>query len=148
VSGWLRNPRVQGIGDALVAAVLAVASLVPILVKGDPSWGRPRALAVALALLSTVPVAWRARRPLTALAVVLAANAGCVYAAAPQQAAFQPFIALTLTAYSAGSRAEGRRALWVPPLLAVAMTPVFIAAGLRGQTSSPRLSQFSLSPTR
>ena len=142
MASWLRDPRVQGIGDALLAAVLAVASMLPILVKGDRSWGRPEALAVALALVSTVPVAWRARRPLTALAVVLAANAACAWAAAPRQAAFQPFIALTLTAYSAGSRAEGRRALWVPPLLVVAMTPVFIAARLRGQQSGNIIPSF------
>jgi signal transduction histidine kinase len=142
VPSWLRNPRVQGIGDALLAVVLAVTSVLPVLAVGDPSWGRPKALAVALALLSTVPVAWRARRPLTALAIVLAANAACIYAAAPHQAAFQPFIALTLTAYSAGSRAEGRRALWVPPLLVAAATPVFAAARLHGQDSGNIIPSF------
>jgi signal transduction histidine kinase len=133
---------VQGTGDALLAVVLAVTSVVPVLVKHDPSWGRPEALGVALALLSTGPVAWRARRPLTALAIVLAANAGCIYAAAPHQAAFQPFVALTLTAYSAGSRAEGRRALWVPPLLVVVTTPVFVAARLHGQYSGNIIPSF------
>ena len=49
---------------------------------------------MALGLLSTVPVAWRARQPLTASAIVLAANGACIYAAAPHQAAFQPFVAL------------------------------------------------------
>jgi signal transduction histidine kinase len=142
VASWLRNPRVQGTGDALLAVVLAVISVVPILVKDDPSWGRPKALALALALLSAVPVAWRARWPLTALAIVLAANAACIYAAAPHQAAFQPFVALTLTAYSAGSRAEGRRALWVPPLLVVAATPVFVAARLHGQQSGNIIPSF------
>jgi len=39
----------------------------------------------------------------------------CIYAAAPHEAAFQPFVALVLAGYSAGSRAEGRRALWVRP---------------------------------
>jgi len=142
MESWLRNPRMQGTGDALLAVVLAVTSVVPVLVKHDPSWGRPEALGVALALLSTVPVAWRARRPLTALAIVLAANAACIYAAAPHQAAFQPFVALVLTAYSAGSRAEGRRALWVPPLLVVATTPVFVAARLHGQDSGNIIPSF------
>ena len=135
MASWLRNPRVQGIGDALLAVVLAVTSVLPVLVIGDPSWGRPKALGVALALASTVPVAWRARRPLTAFAIVLGANAACIYAATPHEAAFQPFVALTLTAYSVGSRAEGRRALWMPPALVAASAPAFAAARLHGQHS-------------
>jgi signal transduction histidine kinase len=141
VESWLRNPRVQGIGDALLALVLAVTSVVPV-IGGDPSWGRPIALGVALALLSTVPVAGRARFPLSAAAIVLGANAACIYAAAPHQAAFQPFVALTLTAYSAGSRAEGRRALWVPPVLAAASVPVFVAAVEHGQSSGNAIPSF------
>jgi signal transduction histidine kinase len=134
ISNLLRNPRVQGTGDAVLAAFMAVSSVLPVL-TGDPSWGRPRALGVALALLSTVPVAWRSRRPLTMAAIVLGANGACIYAAAPHQAAFQPFVALVLTGYSVGSRAEGRRALWAPPLLLAASAPVFVAARLHGQDS-------------
>jgi signal transduction histidine kinase len=130
----LRNPRVQGTGDAVLAGLMAVSSVVPVL-GGDPSWGRPKTLGVVLGLLSTVPVAWRARRPLTVAAIVLGANGACIYAAAPHQAAFQPFVALTLAGYSVGSRAEGRRALWVPPLLLAASAPVFVAARLHGQHS-------------
>ena len=142
MESWLRNPRVQGIGDALLAGVLAVLSVLPVLAGGDPSWGRPKALGVALGLASTVPVAWRARWPLTAFAIVLGANAACIYAAAPHQAAFQPFVALTLTAYSVGSRAEGRRALWMPPLLVAASAPVFVAARLHGQQSGNIIPSF------
>jgi signal transduction histidine kinase len=134
VENWLRNPRVQGTGDVVLAVLLALSSVAPVL-DGDPSWGKPKALGVALALLSTVPVAWRARRPLTAFAIVLGANAACIYAAAPHQAAFQPFVALVLTGYSVGSRAEERRALWVPPVLLAASVPVFVAARLHGQDS-------------
>ena len=135
MENWLRNPRVQGTGDAVLAAFLAATSVLPVLAVGDLSWGHPKALGVALGLLSTVPVAWRARRPLTAFAIVLFANGACIYAAVPNGAAFQPFVALTLTAYSVGSRAEGRRALWVPPVLVVASVPVFVAARLHGQDS-------------
>jgi len=135
VENWLRNPRVQGTGDAVLAALLAVTSVLPVLAFGDQSWGKPKALAVTLGLLSTVPVAWRARRPLTAFGIVLFANGACIYAAVPHGAAFQPFVALTLTAYSVGSRAEGRRALWVPPVLLAASAPVFVAARLHGQQS-------------
>jgi signal transduction histidine kinase len=109
---------------------------------GDTSWGKPKALGVALALLSTVPVAWRARRPLTTFAIVLGANAACIYAAAPHQAAFQPFVALVLTAYSVGSRAEGRRSLWAPPLLLVASVPFFVAALQHGQDSGNIIPSF------
>ena len=134
MENWLRKPRVQSTGDAVLAALLAVTSVMPVL-GGDPSWGQPKALGVALGLLSTAPVAWRARLPLTAFAIVLFANGACIYAAAPLQAAFQPFVALTLTAYSVGSRAEGRRALWGPPVLLVASVPVFFAAWRHGQDS-------------
>src|SRR5690348_16511938 len=134
IENWLRNPRVQGAGDAVLTVFLALSSVAPVL-DGDPSWGKPKALGVALALLSTVPVAWRARRPLTAFAIVLFANGACIYAAAPHEAAFQPFVALILTWYSVGSQAEGRRALWAPPLLLAASAPVFVAARLHGQDS-------------
>jgi signal transduction histidine kinase len=132
IESVLRNPRVQGAGDALLAFVLAATSVVPVL-GGDPSWGKPKALGVVLALASTVPVARRARWPLSVCAVVLAANGGCVYVAAPQQAAFQPFLALVLCGYSVGSRAEGRPAIWVPPALAVAAIPMFALAVAAGQ---------------
>lgn len=131
VESLLRNPRVQGAGDAVLALVLVVASVVPVL-RGDLSWGTPKALALALAVLSTAPVAWRARRPLLAASIVLAANGACVVAAAPHQAAFQPFVALVLVAYSVGSRAEGRRALWLPPVLAVTTALLFVASLVRG----------------
>ena len=74
MENWLLSPRVQGTGDALLAAGLAFTSVVPVLALGDLSWGRSKALGVALGLLSTVPIAWRARRPLTAFATVLFAN--------------------------------------------------------------------------
>jgi signal transduction histidine kinase len=141
VQSLLRNPRVQGAGDTLLAAFLAVTSVVPVL-GGNLSWGKPKTLGVALALLSTVPIAWRARRPLTAAAIILAANGACIYAAAPQQAAFQPFVALVLVAYSVGSRAEGRRALWVPPVLAVAVIPIFVAAVAHGQSAGNAIPSF------
>ncbi len=137
----LRSPRVQGAGDALLALVLAATSVLGVL-TGQPNWGRPEPLGLVLALASTVPVAWRARRPLLAAAVVLAANGACVYAAAPQQAAFQPFVALVLVAYSVGIRAEGRRATWAPPLLAAAAVPVFVAAILHGQDPGNAIPSF------
>ena len=67
------------------------------------------------------------------LVTVLGANGACVLAAAPKQAAFQPFVALVSAAYSVGSRTEGPRAVWAPPVLAVVALPVFVVAIAHGQ---------------
>jgi signal transduction histidine kinase len=127
LSGLLQDRRIQRVGDVVLALGLAITSVVPVL-GGDPSWGHPVPLGVTLALLSTVPVAWRSRAPLSAAAVVLVGNAACVFAAAPMQAAFQPFVALVLVGYSVGSRAESRWSVWAAGGLAVAVLPVFVAA--------------------
>jgi hypothetical protein len=140
VESLLHDPRMQGVGDSLLALLLALTSLAPILFRDDPSWGSPKPLAVALALASTLPVAWRARYPLLAATIVLAANGACAYAAAPHQAAFQPFVALTLVFYSVGSRSEGP--LWVPSLLAVAPVPLFVAAVLHGQSAGNAIPNY------
>jgi len=137
-----RNPRVQRAGDAGLAFVLAFTSVLPILVKDDPSWGHPKMLAVALALLSTVPIAWRARWPLPVAAVILFANGACVYAAAPHGAALQPFVALTLAFYSVGSRLEGARSVWAPLGLALAAIPLFVAAVVHGQKAGNAIPNY------
>jgi signal transduction histidine kinase len=140
VESLLHDPRMQGVGDSLLALLLALTSLATILFRDDLSWGSPKPLAVALALASTLPVAWRARHPLLAAAIVLAANGACAYAAAPHQAALQPFVALTLVFYSVGSRSEGP--LWVPSLLAVAPVPLFVAAVLHGQSAGNAIPNY------
>ena len=81
-----------------------------------------------------MPVAWRARYPLSAAAIVLAANAACIFAAAPNQAAFQPFVALVLTS-TRPAAGRGTARAWVAPVLAVASVPVFFAAVRHGQSS-------------
>jgi signal transduction histidine kinase len=123
---------VQRAGDALLALALALSSIVPVL-TGDPSWGTPKTLGMTLALVSTVPLAWRTRFPLSTAAVVIAADGACTIAAIPYEAAFQPFLALTLSSYSVGSRSDGPRALWVPPVLAAAAFPLFVIAVANGQ---------------
>ena len=137
-----RNPRVQGAGDLLLALVLAVSSVLPILAKDDPSWGHPKSAAVALALLTTVPIAWRARWPIPVAAIILFANGGCVYAAAPHGAALQPFVALTLAFYSVGSRADGARGVWAPLALALAAIPLFAAAVAHGQKAGNAIPNY------
>src|SRR5690348_9718749 len=130
-----RDPRLQRWGDGLLALALAGSSVSFVLLHHDLSWGKPKSLAVALALLTTVPVAWRARLPLLTAAIVLFANGACVYAAAPHEAALQPFVGLTLAFYSVGSHGEGRRAVWGPAVLALAAAPLFVAAVAHGQSA-------------
>jgi signal transduction histidine kinase len=138
-----RSARFQRVGDYALAIVLAVTSLVPILVKGDPSWGTNRPWAIVLALASTLPVAWRSRWPVPVAAIVFAANGGCVIAAAPHQAAFQPFVALTLVAYSVGSRAEGRQAELGPIALVAIAVPLFVVAVVAdGQAAGNTIPSF------
>jgi signal transduction histidine kinase len=131
IEALLRDRRLRAAGDWALALVLAGTSVVTILAGDDQSWGANEPIAILLALASTVPVAWRARRPLAAAVVVLVANGACIYAAAPHQAAFQPFVALTFVAFSLGSRFEGPG--WVPPAVAASAVPVFVAAVVHGQ---------------
>jgi signal transduction histidine kinase len=140
VETLVRSRRFQPAGDALLAFVLAGSSVGAVAGGDRTSWGHPLWLAIPLALATSVPVAWRARRPLPAAAIVLAANGLCAYAAAPHQAAFQPFIALTLVSYSVGSRHEGRR--WAPPLLALAAIPLFVVAVAHGQSAGNALPNY------
>jgi signal transduction histidine kinase len=133
LDAFVRTRRFQAAGDAALAFLLAASSVGAVLAGDHISWGHPKWIAIPLALAASVPVAWRARRPLLVAAVVLAANGACVYAAAPHQAALQPFVALSLVAYSVGSRFEGK--LWAPPLLALAAIPLFVIAVAHGQSA-------------
>ena len=131
----VREPRAQRIGDAVLAFLLAASSLIPVVVKHDPSWGRNEPLAIVLALASTAPVAWRSRWPIAAAAVVFAANGGCLVAAAPHQAAFQPFIALVLVSYSLGSNTSGRAVVLAPSILFSMLAIIGAIAVARHQQS-------------
>jgi signal transduction histidine kinase len=126
-SAWraaLRDERIADAGDALVALVLAGTSVATV-VAGVPDFGRPAWLGLVLALCSTVPVAFRRRWPLSVAAILLFANGADLWAAAPHEAALQPYVALVLAGYSVGSRTEGRFSLVLPACLAVAAVPVF-----------------------
>lgn len=136
----VRSRRVQAVGDLALAFLLGATSVGAILAGDDVSWGHPRWLAISLALVASAPVAWRAKSPLAMAALVLAANAACVYAAAPHQAAFQPFVALTLVAYSVGSRFEGP--VWAPPLLALGAVPLFVVAIAHGQSAGNAIPNY------
>jgi signal transduction histidine kinase len=134
--------RVQRMGDAALACLLAGTSVASIVAADDRSWGSPKALAVGLALVSTAPVAWRSSRPLLVAALVLFGNGACAYAAAPHQAAFQPFVALTVAFYSVGAHASGRLRSWAPVALAVAALPLFVAAVVHGQSPSNAIPNY------
>jgi len=138
----VQSRRLQRAGDAVLAVLLGGSSVASIFAGDHRSWGAPKALAISLALLSTVPVAWRSRLPLFAAGIVLFANGACVYAAAPHQAAFQPFIALTLVFYSVGSHANGRLQSWSPVVLGVAALPLFVAAVLHGQSAGNAIPNY------
>ena len=127
VRALLRDERVIDVGDALIAVVLAGSSVATVL-TGVPEFGEPRALALALALVSTLPVAVRRRWPIPVAGVLLFANAADLAAAAPHEAALQPYIALVLAGYSVGSRAEGRFSILLPAVLALLALPVFALA--------------------
>lgn len=134
------NRRVQTAGDAALAFVLAASSVAFVLGGDHTSWGHPLPLAITLAFVTSLPVAWRSRQPLLAAALVLAGNGACAYAAAPHQAAFQPFVALALVAYSVGSHYEGP--LWPPAGLAVAAVPLFVAAVMHGQSAGNAIPNY------
>ena len=140
VTAAIGNRRVQAAGDAALAFVLAASSVALVLGGDHTSWGHPVPAAVALALFTSVPVAWRSRQPLLAAALVLAGNGACAYVAAPHQAAFQPFVALSLVAYSVGSRYEGP--LWAPATLAVAAVPLFVVAVVHGQSAGNAIPNY------
>jgi signal transduction histidine kinase len=133
VRALVESKRFQAAGDAALALLLATTSVAIVLAGDRTSWGHSLSVAIPLALLTSLPVAWRARAPLAAAALVLVGNALCAYAAAPHQAGFQPFVALTLVAYTVGSRYEGRR--WAPAALAVAAAPLFVVAVVHGQSA-------------
>lgn len=135
-----RSRRFQAVGDAALAFVLAGTSVGAVLAGDDISWGHSVWVAIPLALASSVPVAWRAHRPLLAAALVLAANGACAYAAAPHQAALQPFIALTLVSYSVGSRFEGSPR--APLVLALAAVPLFVVAVVHGQSAGNAIPNY------
>jgi signal transduction histidine kinase len=135
------NRRVQTAGDTALAFVLAASSVAFVLAGDHTSWGHPVPLAVALALVTSVPVAWRSRQPLPAAALVLAGNGACAYVAAPHQAGFQPFVALALVAYSVGSHYEGP--LWAPAGLALAAVPLFVVAVVHGQSAGNAIPNYA-----
>src|SRR6478672_9336982 len=93
------DTRLAYAGDVFVAAALGATAVVAPL-TGDPAFGSTPGWGVVLALGSTLPVALRRRWPIEVATTLLFANGLCLIAAAPHEAALQPFVALVLSGYS------------------------------------------------
>ncbi len=103
--------------DGLLAALLSVLTVAPLLLKYSQCCPRPSALAVTLALLYTVPIAWRRRHPIAAFAVVWAAG---VAASVALDSAVLPF-AMLVALYTVASLCERRISLPAGGITAVGM---------------------------
>ena len=113
------DPRTQRGSDALLAAILLVASLAEI-AAGAEEWSGPVALEFFLAVVCAVPLAWRRSHPLVVVAVVAAATTAAAAVVAPAQGPFEPFIAFELAVYSVGVHCRRREGV-------IALTVVVIA---------------------
>ena len=101
--------------DGFLAALLVALTVAPLLL--EYSRLRPSALAVALALLYTVPIAWRRRNPIAVFAVVWAAGvAASVVLGSP----VLPF-AMLVALYTVASHCERRISLPAGGITAVGM---------------------------
>jgi signal transduction histidine kinase len=94
--------------DVLLALGLAVLVQLEI-------WGSdvtvPKALAVPVGFLMTVPLAWRRRAPLAVVVVVMGALALQSVLDSSEQPAQTPFLALVVAVYSVAAYCERRRAM-------------------------------------
>ncbi len=126
VGGEMPEPlrlRRQDLLDALIALALATLAVATIVTD---ALEHPRAALVPLALAMTLPLAWRRRRPLTVLVVVMAAMAALTLVS-PHAGGDLSVILVTLVAtYSVGANAE-RRASLIGLAIAVAVTAVGLA---------------------
>jgi len=131
----LVQPRVRRAADVLLAVALTATALIELLgfESARSSWGGRGILQLALAVLSTAPVAWRVRLPIAVALVVTVASGVLVVIAAPHQAPFEPFVALVVAAYSVGAHAPGRRGIaGVAAMFALGL-PFSIAASAKGE---------------
>ena len=113
----------QDLLDALIAAALATLAVATIF--SDPLEG-PRAALVPIALAMTVPLAWRRRRPLAVLVIVLAAVAALALVS-PQAGGDLSVILVTLVVtYTVGANAERRTGL-LGLAIAIAATALGLA---------------------
>jgi signal transduction histidine kinase len=131
----LLDPRVRRGADVLLAVSLTGAALLEALFleSARSSWGGRGPLQVMLAVLSTAPVAWRVRYPVSSALVVTVASGILVVVAAPHQAPFEPFVAVVVAAYSVGAHEFGRRGVIGFASMFALGLPFSIAASLKGE---------------
>jgi signal transduction histidine kinase len=141
IGAALRSGRVHRAADIALAAGLAAIALADLFFASDASsWGGTGPLQVFLALGCTVPLAWRARRPISTVVVVTVAGGLLVAVAAPHQAPFEVFVGSVLAAYSIGAHTAGRdRWAALAAMFAVGV-PFMIAADDRGMAAGNTLA--------
>jgi signal transduction histidine kinase len=105
--------------DALVAVALLLLTMVQVGFGEPPSGSRSAALLFAPAI--TLPLAWRRRVPLAALAVITAATVAQSLVTAPP-VSFGTFLALMVAIYSVAAHGGRREALVGAAIGAVAVT--------------------------
>ena len=103
------DPRLQRVADFALASALLVGALIDLLRGGAGNgWSGWRPLEVAVAVGVSVPLLWRRSHPAATLWTVLVSGAVAAALVAPQQAGFEPFVALVVAYYSLGANADGR----------------------------------------
>ena len=108
-------PRVQRIVDPLLAAALLGAGAYALwgLPSADSGFAAPRWVDALFLVQTSIPIAWRARRPLAVFAVVLGSTwlwLLLFYGDQPQPP-FEPAVALWLATFSAAA-VPGTRSAW------------------------------------
>ena len=106
----LADRRFHRVGDALIAGVILIASLVEI-AAGSAEWSGSLVVEILVAVACSLPLAWRRSHPI-AVAVIVAAGmltAGAIVA--PTQGPFEPFVAFNIALYSVGVHARTRPGL-------------------------------------
>jgi signal transduction histidine kinase len=134
VESLLADRRVRLAADAALAVALAAAALVD-LVDDRAAWGGRGAGHAALALLATLPLAWRSRFPVSVVAVVNVTSGVLVVVAAPHQPAFEPFVAVIVAFYSLGAHTSARRAVAVLASMFAIGIPFAVVADARGSSA-------------
>ena len=129
----LGSERIRRSADIALAAGLAVLAVIDLAVSSDTaSWGGRGPMQVLLALGCTLPLAWRVRYPIAAVAVITTSGGLLVVVAAPHQAPFEVFVGSVVASYSIGAHTSGRRRWLALGLMFGIGLPFMVAADGRG----------------
>ena len=124
---------------AATAFGLLASALAQIWLVDDPSahgWGGPRGLSTLVAAAAIVPVLFVRRRPVAALAVSFAGGAALnVVLTAPEEGAFQTFVATIFLAFGVGAYVEGRPSFVA--IYALLAATVFVGVAVRLEQDYP-----------